>query len=301
MIIVRIFGGLGNQMFQYAYGRARANAIHTKLALDISSYERTGQNTTPRVFGLAAWRTQVTRIATANDFRAIGIPAPYDQSLLARLRRRMTRILEGAKRVSRRRAVYEPESNFDPDYLFISDNAYLVGNWQSEKYFLDDAANIRDEFQPASPLSEKAQALLKEVTVGTSVGIHVRRGDYVNDPRVIQKVGTLPLSYYHKAVAYISSHVAIDRLYVFSDDIAWCKTNLSFEFPTTYVSKEFKDWESLWLMSRCTHAIIARSSFSWWAAWLNPNQDKIIVAPRGRRTISDPRDADFAPSSWIRL
>ena len=134
--------------------------------------------------------------------------------------------------------------------------------------------------------------------------MHVRRGDYANDPNTNKYWGTCGIEYYLEALKYITSKAGNNSMYIFifSDDIEWVKENMPLQYAATFVSSpEIKDYEELILMSQCDHHIIANSSFSWWGAWLDPKSDKIVIAPK-RWTIKDEKNfRDIVPSSWIRI
>jgi len=180
---------------------------------------------------------------------------------------------------------------------------YLDGYWQSEKYFSDVADTIRREFTIRDQLDAGTRELLDRIGTAESVSVHVRRGDYVSHPRASRARSVCTPGYYLRCVAHIAERVGHPHLFVFSDDPDWVAANLRFEHPTTLVSTvpARPDYGDLRLMSACRHHIIANSSFSWWAAWLNPHRDKLVLAPR--RWMNDPRvdDRDVVPSGWTRL
>ena len=261
MVITKIMGGLGNQLFQWANARSlEIDRLHSYI--DISHYN-TQAGITQRTFDL-------------NKFPFI----KYELSSNAKFRDNMRFI------------------NIADDFVYRNidlsmNDFYLNGYWQSEKYFIHNSHQIRmdlsPDFKTQMKLVEKYPELLK-----TSVSLHVRRGDYVNQQ---QNHPVQPIEYYIKAIEQIGDY---DKLYVFSDDIEWCKNNLKFD-KITFVSND-SDLEDLWHMALCSKNIIANSSFSWWGAWLNTNPNKVVIAPSlwfgDNLKLST---NDLIPDSWIKI
>lgn len=289
MIIVRLLGGLGNQMFQYACGRALALRTGHALVLE-SSLLDTQHPTAARFYALDAFAIDA-RLATPAD-----MAAPL--SLLDRVRRRLGRPVAAALPT-----LQEPHTHFAPD-LFPAhfDRLCLVGYWQSEKYFADHADAIRRDFAlRAAPAARLDAALLARLAAVESVSLHIRRGDYVDNPKTNAFHGVCPPDYYRRAAAHIAGQVHAPEFFVFSDDPDWVRENLKLDFPLHLVSDgRLQNYEELTLMSRCHHHIIANSSFSWWGAWLNARPGKIVCAPRTwfRDPALDTRD--LVPPAWFR-
>ena len=292
MVIVRLVGGLGNQMFQYAAGRAVAYRHEVPLKLDISAFERYGLRTCRlhhlNIVESYATPAEVARLARSSQNR-----------LVAKLYTIVERCLPYYKRsVFRQR--YD---HFDPDILRVSRSVYLTGYWQSEKYFKDIEEIIRREFTIRNDPDAVNQEMAAMINKSTSVSLHIRRGDYVSNPRIRQTHGVCSLDYYEAAVAKLMQFAKDPHFFVFSDDIEWAKQNLKLQYPLTFVSHNGpeRDYEDLRLMSLCKHHIIANSTFSWWGAWLSTNRRKIVIAPK--RWFSDPdRDSrDLIPESWLRV
>lgn len=235
MIVVKLQGGLGNQMFQYSAGYALAK--DTDLYLDTSFYNNQ-DGITPRQYNLHQF-----------------------PKLKANLYSRQ----QNGKPFVR---ITEPES-YQPIPMFSEQNIYLDGYFQTEKYFKYARDAICLAFSPDDNVIEGFKAKYSHLN-GNTVSLHVRRTDYIN----VSHVHTLQsLDYYYDALKIIGK---FDQLYVFSDDIAWCKDNLKIP-RTTYVEGN-SDVEDMWLMSMCNNHVIANSSFSWWGAWLS--KSKKIVAPK---------------------
>lgn len=292
MIISSIIGGLGNQMFQYAAGRALSLRLSVPLRLDVSGFAGYGLH---QGFELSRVFTCNPEIATEEEVRDL---LGWRASWLARriLIRSNLAMLHGT------RLVVEPHFHYWPSIREVSHNAYLAGYWQSEKYFSDVSGTIRADFTFRHPLSNQNADLAGRIGQAMAVSLHVRRGDYLSDPKTNAAHGLCSLEYYRAAVLHIAEHVERPEFFVFSDDIAWAKANLEIDFPCRYVdhNQRMESYNDMRLMSLCKHHIIANSSFSWWGAWLNPRQDKIVIAPR-RWFVNANNVEDLFPAGWVTL
>ena len=272
MITVNIKGGLGNQMFQYACGRALALRNYDRLTL--ARDERKGDATRP--FSLTNFNIKA---AMARGHRV------FFSKLKERLKQKITK---------------EFNVNFNPKILTLSCRVYLDGYFQSEQYFKDYERDIREDFALKVPL-QGTKAVLAEMIKNDqqAVSLHVRRGDYLSHPDF---GGVVDKEYYERAAKYILNKIPQAKFYVFSDDIGWCQKELSFLKDATYISNpELKDFEEMFLMSLSKHHIIANSSFSWWGAWLNADPRKIVLVPSRWSNLNEEWYRDIIPSSWIRL
>ena len=306
MIVVRISGGIGNQLFQYAMSRALSLRNGNDLKLDISFYDMEIEKDRP--FKLSNFNISNLEVATNEDFKKIGVPSPEGADLSSMLTRKFYREAGSFLALEKRRMILEKTFSFLPEILDIKHDCYLVGVWQSEKYFMDYAEEIRKEFELKAPLSAEAETIKKEITSTNAISLHVRRGDQVHNPHLFAKHGVLGDGYYKQAVDYIlgnsrsDQHLGSPRIFIFSDEIEWCKENLKFDIPATYVQgKGIADHEEMALMSLCEHNIIAKSSFSWWGAWLNKNPGKIVVAPAERFGSRDKSAPDLIPDFWVKI
>jgi hypothetical protein len=294
MLVVNLIGGLGNQMFQYAAGRALALRHGVPLKLDISDFDRFP----PRKYLLDNFRVDAN-IASARVLGRFDKDPKRWRATARRLRARL-----GGREGATGRTVVErgfpwQEIPFDPAV-----DTCLLGYWQSERYFLPQSELIRREFTHKAPPDARAQRLLDEIDRHPAVSLHVRRGDYVSNPVVQKRHGLCSPAYYTAAVARILALEPGARFYLFSDDLDWVRSNLPIPAPVEYVDLNGPDQphEDLRLMSRCRHHIIANSSLSWWGAWLNPRPGKVVIAPRQWFTPESKRDArDIVPPTWIRL
>lgn len=293
MVIVRLLGGLGNQMFQYAAGRRMALANDVPLKLDLSWVTVS----THRAYALHGLSVQEA-FATPGELCEIHGPSGKRVGRFFHHLRQRFKIGDPWTRIHE--AWLSP---FDQRVLAASERTYLDGYWQSEKYFSDIADTIRREFTIKTPPGPHAQAIAARITATESVSVHVRRGDYVSDARTNRAHGTCSVDYYRHCVQLVAERIVQPHFFLFSDNPDWVGANLRLEHPVTLVSRDpaSTHYEDLRLMSQCRHHIIANSSFSWWGAWLDPRPDKLVLAPQ--RWGNDPRwdDRDLLPAGWIRV
>jgi hypothetical protein len=285
MIIVNLKGGLGNQMFQYACGRALALRTNSELKLNVFGLEKANLlGDIYRPYSLSHFNVKAG-IATEEDIRRIANPFGK---------------LSKAIRYIKAKFIYNFYIHFVPKILKERGNVYLDGFFQSEKYFIDHEKEIREDLKPKS-LSDLAINWINKARSQESVSLHVRRADYVGH-KTLGNICTE--DYYKRAVKKMRDKVKNPHFFVFSDDVAWVKDNLNLPEATEFVSsKELKDYEELAIMSSCKHNIIANSSFSWWAAWLNTNTDKTVIAPSiwSRGKDGQRQTRDIIPSGWLRI
>ena len=201
--------------------------------------------------------------------------------------------------------VKESKLSFDSRIMMLSDNVVLIGYWQSYRYFEDIRCILLEVLRPKKQLSKDSESLRKSIKESLSVGIHVRRGDYVGHRRSNKIHGCCETGYYYKCIDYIANRVNNPSFYVFSDDIVWARQNLPIAQVARYVdlNNVADGWMDMVLMSQCKHNIIANSSFSWWAAWLNQNPDKIVVGPwkyYAKEALNKTTE-DMFPRNWVRI
>ncbi|CAG1023245.1 GDP-Fuc:beta-D-Gal-1,3-alpha-D-GalNAc-1, 3-alpha-GalNAc-diphosphoundecaprenol alpha-1,2-fucosyltransferase [Methylococcales bacterium] len=289
MIIVRLIGGLGNQMFQYSVGRALADTCGCKLKLDVSGFE--DYSLRRYELGELRIRADIASVDEITRFREVPPPHPIIDRLKKAIRWQQAGIFR------------ERAFTFDPDVLNIKSSVYLDGYWQSEKYFSGIADALRRDFTPSSAMNDENHTMLERIMASESISLHVRRGDYVTNPNTAKYHGVCSLDYYRDAVEYIASHTRNPHFFVFSDDTGWVADNLKIDHPMTLVNVNGPD-QGIWdmnLMKSCQHHIIANSSFSWWGAWLNPSSAKQVVAPRRWFNEGGLDTRDLIPESWVRL
>jgi hypothetical protein len=294
LIISHITGGLGNQMYQYAVGRALSLALGEPLRLDVSAYAGYPMH---QGFELERVFSAPFEIATEADVRRI-----LDWQSPPALRRIL--VHPYFKAVRREGFVVEPHFHYWPGIRNVPRMCYLAGYWQSEKYFHDAASLIRSDFSFKPPLEGRNAEMAARIRQVDAVSLHVRRGDYANRSKTKATHGLCSLDYYRAAVKYITDRVQRPHLFIFSDDIEWVKENLQVDIPLQYVehNQGAESYNDMHLMSLCRHHIIANSSFSWWGAWLRPGPEKIVLAPH--RWFADEKKfnvRDLLPPGWVAL
>jgi hypothetical protein len=334
-VTVFLRGGLGNQMFQYAAGLNLAKKNNARLFLDTTflndRFPR--KEFTYRTFDLDIFTllsggvlkegprfTALSKVS--NTIPVPGLWLGFDLLLM-----------KVQNMLGTQRFIKEEKYRCNPETVPVKGNVVLYGRWQSEKYFIDSADDVRNSFHFRRELSGEAATIAQQIKNSNSVSIHVRRGDYVNFENMRKIMGDTDLSYYAKAVSYMAERVAHPHFFVFSDDIAWCREKINavmshdsaslgspvrheINFPAdslpsvkipflvTYCDEKTagpKNAFHLELMSLCRHNIIANSTFSWWAAWLNRNPGKIVVSPRSWHKTVDPDGPDIIPEGWERM
>lgn len=309
MKIIKVSGGLGNQMFQYAFYKAMENSGHTQVQLDLSAYsqkkEQDGIDLVHNGFELDSLFNISYNKA---DFKNVKKLSTQPTNLVTRALR---------KYFTKKTHFIDKHFNFQPHILnpaskALTENCYLEGNWQTEKYFNNIQTQIRKDFSFKKQLSEKN---LFDLT--NSASIHIRRGDYLNT----KTMNVCSKSYYLNAIQYLFEKKTPKSLLVFSDDLSWCKSDLELDkfikekynsdCKVIYVdwNTGINSWQDMALMSKCNSHIIANSSFSWWGAWLDPNPEKLVIAPKfWNLTEINYKDNyyqnnynDIVPENWIRV
>lgn len=262
MIITKLNGGLGNQLFEYACARNLQLKNEDTLFLDIEGFKRSSRHYSLENFKLS----NDVKLLTEKDSRSLlflQAISKYNRNLAFKLGS-----LFGA--------FIWKSSNYKP--LNVGNTKgrklYLYGYWQSYDYFKENAELIRRELKVKSVIPTECAELLKEVNKNNSICVHIRRGDYVS-------CGFLHCdeAYYQRGIKYIYEKHSDSNIIVFSDDIEWVKQNMSFDYSVTYVDVDVPDYEVLRLMYLCKHFVMSNSSFSWWASYLSDNANKIIIAP----------------------
>ena len=302
MITLSLVGGLGNQMFQYAAGKALAERHGVPLALDISGF----RNYALRPFLLD--RLQVPE-AVGSSAQAERIQKPQANFARAKWKGRIDRLLVKVgqpKLMSSPHEYREPHFHYDPAFETLGPRTALFGYFQSERYFGSIAENLRDWFSPREPLGSAAAAALGRIeTSRLPISVHVRRGDYLK-PGTLEYHGILDQPYYREALARLKAGAGEGaELFVFSDDAVAAEQVLNFVPKSRLVhvrGDPERPWEDMALMARCRHHVIANSSFSWWGAWLNRSPEKVVVAPRAWFAPAELKKlstADLYPPGWM--
>lgn len=274
MIVTKISDGFGNQLFMYACGYAAAKRLSTKLALDIT-YLSTNNL---RIYELDKLNIVYDKLFTVDNIR-------YPLNIVAR------KILHLYFRCKYKFYNEKITYKYDERILNISRNSYLFGYWQTEKYFKEYREDILKMFTPRYELSRTCNLFIQKVKSCNSVAVHVRRGDYV-------KLGIcLDSSYYKNAFAVLNEKFENLTYFVFSDNVDYAKQMFkdvdgAFEYVENSSSNSTLD--DFFVMKECKHIIMANSSYSWWAAWLNENPGKVVIYPKDDKILTD-----FYPKEWI--
>lgn len=287
-IIVLLQGGLGNQMFQYAFGISLRKS-GKEVVFDVSNYENYALH---NGYELKYIFDIDERFANKEQ---VQLYKKNDKSILQKIRYK----LFGRKY----RLFYEQKVSkhfhFNPHrFIYNKDNFCIHGYWQSEKFFINAKKEVLDVFTFRTFTDEKNIEMLNQIKACNAVSIHVRRGDYINNPNFD---GVCSEEYYIEAMKYIDAEVDDPIYFIFSDDIDWCKgffkkENIVF-IDFNRGTESYKDMQ---LMSACQHNILANSSFSWWSTYLNPNEEKITIAPI-KWFNEEYNIEDIYPEQWIKL
>jgi hypothetical protein len=290
--ITKLLGGIGNQLFQYAMGRAVSLRNKTELILDLSGFEHYKlRSYSLSAFALAQRFPSPREVAIIASSKK-GIPPPKRSllDLFSRTPRSLQIIAEKSFSV------------FQPEALSAPANVYLDGYWQFPAYFEHIEDILRTDFRFIRPLHRGNKEILAQIRETEAVSVHVRRGDRVTDPEANQLHGTCEPSFYHQAISRICDECANPHFYFFSDEPDWARNNLRLPARHTIVQSPLgtPDFEELMLMSSCRHHIFGNSTYSWWGAWLNPRRDKIVITPK-KWFRSIPEPPGLFPSGWIRI
>ena len=285
MIVVRLTGGLGNQMFQYAAARALADRLAVELVLDTRGFDAYNF----RSFELGRLNVRACAGTTAELAR---FPA---------WRVKLARALGGAMPLSNRFRV-EPFFGYDPAWPTLQDDVHLNGYFQSQKYFAVIREQLLVDFRPSKDISPSNRQVAAMAGKGDSVMLHVRRGDYVSNAKTLQVHGVCSTDYYRRAIALARERLHQPRFFVFSDDLAWSRENLRLGDDAVFVEGNAEAPEmDIFLMSACRAHIIANSSFSWWGAWLARTDAPLVIAPDPWFDSPDMSAVDLIPAFWQTL
>jgi hypothetical protein len=263
---VIITGGLGNQMFQYAFALALSKHYKDRVILDTSWYNFT--------------KTREYQLGAFNISLDLGYTLVNNDTL-----------------------VQEVYNIFDPTVFDYKKNIVFKGYWQSEKYFIKYKDLLKLEFTLKKELHKKSEIYKKMIIKTESISIHIRRTDYVTHPYTNRIHGTCSIAYYQEAISILKKTTNNPYFFIFSDNLDWAKENLDNNENMIFVEldQNIPDYEEIILMSLCKHNIIANSSFSWWGAWLNQNPNKIIIAPEKWFNDDDYYTRDLIPREWIAI
>ncbi len=294
MIVVRLIGGLGNQMFQYAAAKSLAHHHNTELFLDLTFLSKSPEGAyTKRKFELNEFNIDA-KIADNNILQKFDLDAG----------KLITKIKSTVPNLFKTLVYNEYGHDFNSFFFKLPQNTYLNGYWQNQSYFLSQQADLIKDFELKNKPGLDYQYFLDRITTAHSVAIHVRRGDYATLESANKFHGLLTLDYYKRAIKYLEARHHNLTYFIFSDDLNWCKLNFDFVSNANYIESNKMDLtphEELLLISKCNHAIIANSSFSWWGAWLNSHSNKLVIAPNQWFNSNNKQPLNLLPNNWIKL
>lgn len=289
MIIVRIYGGLGNQMFQYGAGKALATYYDVPLKLDLRWMRRYRH----REFLLDRFPISFDEAACSDWLKFTWFPFQrHPFFLYMKLIRKLNPLI-----------YMEQSLPYNPGFWNLGSDCFLFGYFQSEQYFKNYSDLVRKEFSYNPDLSLYAPEVIRAVQTRGSTAIQFRRGDYVTNSAANRSIGICPMEFYDRAVAYVESRQKQFHLVVFSDEIDWCRENLRYDKVVFAERKGGTPLDDMFIAAQCDNIILANSTFSWWCAWLNQNPAKIVVAPGQwfRNPELNRQTSDLIPEGWAKL
>ena len=292
MIVVLISGGLGNQLFEIVAGLSLQTRLRHALIVDTRFMNEARQ---PRRYVLPL---------LLGDFRSTSRVEHFLIRVARWLAHRM-RLVSFLRTNPLWSYVVDPDHEGAFSLLDDIRSKFIIleGYWQALQPSEERIDLLRRSLRSIEKLSEAAQQLIRPLSSRTTLAVHIRRGDYVQDKLAFDFHGVCGKEYYDRAARLVEERRTVRSIYVFSDDIEWARENLQFELATTYVSsqKSLTDVEEFLVMTHCHHFCISNSTYSWWAARLSSAPDKIVVAPARWFSFSAASAGPAMPSDWIRL
>lgn len=287
MIVVKFNGGLGNQLFQYAFGRALQLKYKDSLAIDVEEFRRSYGHV-PRHYSLEPFNLPYdVKVLPVKDSKSL---------LFFKVFHKVNRTLNS--NMARLFNIYWWRSPVYKDFG-IKDTkgkkCYFYGYWQSERYFADYKDKIKQELKVKTPITEECLPYAEQIENSNSVCLHIRRGDFVKEGQIICDV-----NFYDKGIQYIDQRVKDARYFIFTNDEKWVKENIHLPKDSTFVDIADPDYEVLRLMYMCKHFVISNSSYSWWAQYLSDNPNKIVIAP-SKWSLVWPNERSIYLDSWITM
>lgn len=289
MIRLILTGGLGNQMFEYAASKALSERLHEELTIDLYALNKQTKGTKRQL-----------------ELDIFDIDLNISSSWKSKFLIKAFPLVEKNKKLFYRLFGYFRDNSaivFCPEFEQLKGNIILHGHFQNELYFKKQEQIIRREFQFPELTDKKNIAIANKIKNSESISIHIRRGDYLSNEQAKNNFAVCDKDYYTRVIDEINQQVNAPHFFVFSEDFDWIKENINFGDKLV----EYIDWNKgknsyidMQLMSLCKHNIIANSSFSWWGAWLNTNENKLVYAPSKwfREEVRNKDLVNFYPSSW---
>ena len=285
MIVIKLMGGLGNQMFQYAAGLSAAERLGTELKMDLSWFDSLEEVDTPRFYELDNFNLKQEFI-NKNDFV---LKNDGFKNIIINIRKKQLNLYK------------EPQFNYSDKFLKIKNNTYIEGYFQTEKYFNSIRDDVIDSFTLKNKASVKSAKIIDQIKNSDSVSLHVRRGDYVSNKNANKFHGLMGEAYYKKAIALINKKIKNPKYFIFSDEIEWVKNSFDLPKNSVYITHNKSGIEDMRIMIECKHNIIANSSFSWWGARLGLQKDKVVIAPKQWFLDSNTNTSDVIPERWSQI
>jgi hypothetical protein len=293
MIIIKIFGGLGNQMFQYSFGKALSIMLKRKLIIDKSYFEP--QN---YPFDLHPYYPYKLDLYNIKDDFAPRMISTYQniiqkKNIYSYLNPLFLKYFENVP-------VFFNKDNFLNDDMKKTKTAFLTGFWQND-VLKEKHRDIITKSLTLKEISKNSKELLKKIKDSNSVSIHFRKGDYISNPIFKKVYANCDLSYYDSAIKKIKGQVNNPQFYLFTDNQKWLETNFKLKNNMHMIDKSIYDHEQQFLFSKCKHSIIANSSFSWWGAWLNDFYNKLVIRPQNWFNDPNRKNDIYFPNKWIKI
>lgn len=278
MIVIKLMGGLGNQMFQYAYGCMLATQMQEKICFDIDIYKKKER--------LAITNYNIVDIVDWND-TDIGKAERLQVKVwekIYHIQQKMIRVLGHTERVGQKVFEWYGEKgyyfNFDPFYYPTPEahvkNKYIYGYFQGEEYFSQIRSKLQKDFTLKKSMGKHALTIKHAIENSTAVALHVRLGDYTK--RKNRYLNVCSEQYYKKAIEYMQRRIQDPTFFIFTND-SFALKKMRFLPETAVIVENTSCNEDMMLMRECQHFIISNSTFSWWGAYLAGNNEKVVIAP----------------------
>ena len=290
MIIIRLKGGMGNQMFQYAFGKKIATELKTEMQLDLSSLlDRSKGDFVYRNYDLPIFEVQDNLVMSPKFLQTIYKPK------IPRITKMVRQYIDRGNKF-----IKEKHFHFDPSLISNPvDNAVYEGWFQSAKYFEGIEKELREDFKFKKGILKTSQTLFEKIKSTNAICLNVRRTDFLK----VDTLNTTNKDYFFDAAKYVAAKIENPVFYIFSDDVEWCRANIILDHPVEVVGHEHrgeKFGNYMQLMVACKHFIIPNSSYAWWAVWLNEHKNKIVVAPQNWFNDAEIDTSDLVPKNWVR-
>lgn len=297
MIVVRIYEGLGNQMFEYAYAFALSERMKEKgIQVFIDMRDEAVTSFDKIRFGRPLLLKQFNvklSVASADILKKWDYLS--EKNIVQKTIRKISDMGLWKYGIFK-----EHDFNYNKENIKIKDNTFVEGWFQHYQYFEKYRKALLSEFTLKEDflIPKSVKKIMSDYQV---ISIHVRRGDYITNPIARKSMGICGVDYYLKAVEYLKGKLNKPYVFIFTNDQAWVEKNLQFDIPYTVISEryQFTDVQEMVLMSQCHHNVIANSTFSWWGAWLNMHSNKIVIAPK--KWFLDSKRKNIAMHQWVKL